>query len=94
MFLQVNITTEGSELDHSYNWTKDGIPLQSNSRVEFHLRGIDFVTGRGGMKRSDSGVYRLNVSNIFGFTVTYLILDVQCEGMPMICSYIASYVDP
>ena len=86
----MHITTEGDDEDHSYTWTKDGIPLQSNSRVNFSLKGIYFITRRGGMKRSDSGVYQLNVSNIFGFTVTYLTLDVQCECMPMICSYMAS----
>ena len=80
----MSITTEGNITDHNYTWTKNGIPLESNSRVEFLLKEIMFVDGRGGMKRSDSGVYRLNVSNVLSYAVTYLTLDVQCE---CICAY-------
>ena len=83
----MNIITDGGDADHNFTWTKNGIPLESNSRVEFLLRGINFINGRGGMKRGDSGVYRLHVSNALSYAVTYLTLDVRCECIPMATGY-------
>ena len=53
--------------------------MTSDSRVMFQLRGMNFTDGGGGMKRSDLGMYRLNISNFAGYAVTYLTLNVQCE---------------
>ena len=83
----MNINTEGADAEHNYTWTKNGITLESNSRVKFLLQGINFLNGGGGMKRSDSGIYQLNVLNILSYEVTYLTLNVQCECMPVITDY-------
>ena len=64
------------------------MPVTSNSRVRFQLRGINFTDGGGGMKRGDLGVYRLNISNFAGYAVTYLTLNVQCECI--IITYVAA----
>lgn len=55
--------------------------MESDSRIDFMLRGINFTDGGGGMKRSDAGIYRLNITNFGGYAVTYLTLDVQCKCM-------------
>ena len=78
-FFSVNIIQEGDDRDLSYTWTRNGMPVTSDSRVTFQLRGINFTVGGGGMRRSDLGVYRLNISNFAGYAVTYLTLNVQCE---------------
>ena len=75
----MNVIHEGDDKDLDYTWTRNGVPLESDSRVVFMLTGINFTDGGGGMKRSDLGVYRLNISNFGGYAVTYLTLDVQCE---------------
>jgi len=53
--------------------------LISNERVQYLIDGINFTESEGGMYRNDSGIYRLEISNIAGSAVTYLTLDVQCK---------------
>jgi len=62
-----------------YEWSRDGVVLTSNERVRYLMGGINFTDSQGGMYRNDSGIYKLNISNIAGSTVTYLTLDVQCK---------------
>ena len=78
-FFPVDIASEGDNSSLSYTWTRNGLPVTNTSRVSFQLRGINFTNGEGGMQRSDSGVYALNISNLAGYAVTYLTLNVQCE---------------
>jgi len=65
----------------SYQWSRDGVVLTSNERVQYLMDGINFTDSQGGMYRNDSGIYKLNILNIAGSAVTYLTLDVQCKCM-------------
>ena len=73
----------------SYQWTRNGVVLISNERVQYLMDGINFTDSEGGMYRNDSGIYRLKISNIAGSAVTYLTLDVQCECTVLVmCSFL------
>ncbi|XP_065886029.1 netrin receptor DCC-like isoform X2 [Dysidea avara] len=76
-FFPVNIDAVGDDVEINYEWTRNGVVLSPNDRVQYLINGINFTDGQGGMYRNDSGIYRLNISNIAGSTVTYLTLDVQ-----------------
>ena len=78
-FFPVNIDAVGDDVEINYEWTRNGVVLSPNDRVQYLINGINFTDGQGGMYRNDSGIYRLNISNIAGSTVTYLTLDVQCK---------------
>lgn len=61
-----------------YEWSRDRVVLKSYERVQYLLDRKNYTKGQVGMHCTDSGIYKLNISNIAGSTVTYLA-NTECS---------------
>ena len=59
----------------SYNWSKNGVPLESNERIKLNDAIIQFIE----LQPSDLDNYTLTVSNIVGTSNLTFLLNVLCK---------------
>ena len=58
-----------------YNWTRNGLPITSDSHLSLHIDGLIF----SGMSRGDSGVYVVQASDSNGYDEAIINVEVYCK---------------
>ena len=71
--LSINITANPPV--SSYNWSKNGVPLESDERIKLNDATIQFTK----LLPSDLDNYTLTVSNVVGTNNSTFLLNVLCK---------------
>lgn len=75
----VELVASGNPMSISYTWTKDGLPISSNSLSGQRLISDGPRLNISRLSRNDAGVYVCEALNSQGSALLEIQIDVECE---------------